>query len=1173
MQKNCFCDWSAQGSNCHITTPTEERSGHTVKKLQVVAKTLLVMKLTIVLLTAGFLNVSAAGLSQNITFSGKNVSLETIFHSVKKQTGVVFLYTGPVLKLSQPITISASDMPLENFLKEVFKSQPLKYSIDGKSILVAPKFDFVQRSKHIEDVLTGPPFLLSGRILDEEGMPLFGATISVKNSKNSGISDAEGAFSVKVNEGDVLVITYVGRQYKEIKIISSMFNAGIISITLSKAASPLDEIRIIAYGEDTKRYSVGAVSTVSAKEIQDQPVTNLFEALQGRVPGMVVTSANGAPGSISLTQIRGQNSLSSTPDQFMRLENYDQPLYIIDGVPLAIQNMPLAGSSLANAEGVGIRQYLTGLSSINGINPADIESISVLKDADATSIYGSRGSNGVILITTKKGMKGKDKVEISINTGFTKASRMVSMMNTQQYLEMRNEALNNSGMMPNPFLDPDLLIFDTTKYTDWKKEFFGGVAQRTDAHISVSGGNQLTRYLVSGGYTRETYNYPGSYWDKRYSLHTSFNHTSRDNHFTIDFGTDYSFNENNSTGGGPTIFTAFTMAPNFPDLFDANNKLVWDYKGFQFNTDQGNPLSYTKQFAKGGIHTLNSHLSLKYQLFSGLNVIVNTGYSRISQDFFFATPIASQNPIKGPTGGANFIEQNDNTINIEPQLNFKKHVSQGILTALVGGTYSKNNNSGTQISAGNYNSDALLTSIAAAGSPPIISNNASYYKYVAGFARINYTWKGKYIINLTGNRNGSSNFGPGKQFGHFGSAGLGWILTEEKGIRDVISFIDFAKLSASYGTSGSDGIAPYQYQPNWTIGASTGYQGLQGLNPLNPLNPMYAWSLNKKFNTELDLALFRDKIFLNFTYYQNRSSDQLVAYAQPIQVGFANITANAPYVVQNKGIEVVLTTKNIITQHFQWTSNFNVSRNSNKLLNFPDIASSPYANIYVVGKPLFSKFVVPYKGVDPQTGIYTFLAKNGTVGSSVIPNSGFNNLGGDATEIVDLAPKFTGGFNNSFTYKGFRLSVFFQFAVQRGPSYLYSIYSNFLTSMAGSPLVNQPAAMLGRWQKPGDVAEIQRFSAGFYSLPDIETFAAAKIFTRSTGAYTDASYIRLKNVSLSYSLPSVLMKRLFIKECAFYINAQNLFLITSYKIGDPEIMSVFNIPPQRIIVSGLRINF
>lgn len=1124
------------------------------------------MKIKSILLLVSCILISASAISQSVTFSGKNVRLSYLLAVIKNQTGYLVFANRKQVDKTRPITIQADQMPVKEFLTRILENSELEFSIQGNTISIKQKA--VRKKEDLQQlspVIETPP--VTGIILGPDGKPLAFANVQVKGANKGAVTDEKGQFSIVAEKGDILVISSVGYGERQVKVNSRSF----IVITLEINSNPLDEVRVIAYGQDTRRFSVGSVSTVSAKDIQSQPVTNLFQALEGRVPGMIVTMTNGAPGAITLAQIRGQNTLSSKSDPYSVMQNYDQPLYIIDGVPLAIQNLPLAGGSLASPQGVGLWRNLNGLSPINGINPADIESISVLKDADATSIYGSQGSNGVVLITTKRGRPGKDKVDISVNSGPTTASRTTPMMNTQQYLEMRKEALANSGVTPTEATDPDLLVFDQNKYTNWMKKFYGGTARHTDSYIRLSGGSEQTSYLVGGGYTRDTYNYPGDFSEQRFSLHSSVYHTSANKRFIIDVGTDYSYDYNNSSGGSPNVFYGFMMPPDFPDLLDANGKLVWSYKGFQFTGSNpmgyslGNLLAYTKQPGNTKVYTLNSHLSLKYQLLPFLNLGVNAGYGRITEDFYSAVPIASQNPVNGPVGSASFITQNNDVINIEPQLNFTQHISKGVLTILLGGTYKQTTMNGTNIQAGNYGSDALLTSVAAAGSPPMVTNQASYYKYVAGFGRINYIWSSKYILSLTGNRNGSSNFGPDKRFGNFGSAGVGWILTGEPSIQRALPFLGFAKLSVSYGTSGSDGVAPYQYQPNWMASIGVNYQGVQGLNPGNPLNPVYAWSLNKKFNEQLDMSFLKDRLYINITTYQNRSINQLVQYTEPIQTGFYSITTNAPYIVQNNGVEVTLSSRNIVQKDFQWTTSLNFAHNSNKLASFPDIAFSPYAGIYVVGRPVTARIVIPYLGVDPKTGNFTFRGTN--------TNSAFNHVGGDATEIIDINPKFSGGLNNTFTYKGFNLSIFLQFVKQRGPNYLYTIYSSYITALAGQPLVNLPLAMMDRWRKPGDQAPIQRFVAGPYSADDLITNAAANFFSNSTGAYSDASYIRMKNVSLSYRLPTSLLKKCFIQNCTLYINAQNLFLITGYKIGDPETLSIFSIPPQRTVAAGLNINF
>lgn len=510
-------------------------------------------------------------------------------------------------------------------------------------------------------------------------------------------------------------------------------------------------------------------------------------------------------------------------------------------------------------------------------------------------------------------------------------------------------------------------------------------------------------------------------------------------------------------------------------------------------------------------------------------------------------------------------------INIEPQLTYTKAINKGVLNVVFGGTYRTNNTSSIIVSASDYKSDILLTSVAAAGSAPSVANNASVYKYIAGFGRINYIWDSKYILNLTGNRNGSSNFGPNRRFGNFGSAGAGWIISEENFIKKTLPFISFAKLSGNYGTSGSDGVAPYQYQANWAITPVTGgYQGNSGYNPANPLNPEYAWATNKKFNESLDLGFLKDRILLNFTLYQDKSDNQLVAYTTPIQAGFSSLTRNAPYTVENKGFEISLVTKNITRKDFQWTTNFNIAHNANVITKFPGLENSPYANYYVLGKSALSRPLVPFLGVNPTTGIFEYRKADGTVTNKPNINSGFNKVGGDATELVDLAPKFTGGFMNTFTYKDFSLSMFFQFAKQKGNNYLYSLYGTY--NSPGNPLVNLPIQALNRWQKPGDVSSIQRLTEGYYTPTDNKTGQAGMLFPYSTGAYSDASYIRLKNVSLAYNIPASLLRKTFIKHCQAYINAQNIFLITGYEAGDPETLNLYSIPPQRTFVAGLNIN-
>lgn len=1117
----------------------------------------LMMRLTTVILIATLMQVSAIGLAQKINLTKVNVPLREVVRDLSRQTGYDFVATDALLKTASGVTINVKDADLFKVLEQIFENQHITYVIDGKTVTLKPKErSFVQNLVDRFQQIT-----VWGRVADENGVLLPGATVKYMDKVTR--TDLRGEFILRnVEPNTVLEISYLGYETKKLK---ARENLGTIFLKISD--SKLDEVQVIAYGQTTKRLSVGSVSTVTAKDIEKQPISNILDALQGQVPGLSVTTTGGVPGSRTLTQIRGQNNIASTPGNVLNM--YDQPLIIVDGVHMPLQNKALIGSSFATGGGNDFWRNQTGLSSMNGINPLDVESVSILKDADATSIYGSQGSNGVILITTKKGKAGKDALSLALNQGFTNATGTVPMMNTEQYLAMRREALSNSKVTATPGNDPDLLLFDQNKNTDWMKEFFGGTAYRTDLHFSLGGGSVSDNYLINGGYTRTTYNYPGDMADKRYNLHTSYTHRSLDQRFKLSFGTDYAYNVNNNSGE-PNGLLAFTLAPNYPDLIDASGKPVWSYKGLNLNNAQGNPLAtYLYKSAINATHSLNSYLNVSYDILPSLTLGITAGYARADEDFNSKVPILGQDPAFGPVGNVSLLSRNTDNININPQLNYTKGIGKGLLTVLVGGTYKRNYSKGLSTNAFGFTSDAMLDYIGA-GTSTYSSNDASYYKYIDVFSRINYSWDNKYILNVTANRDGSSNFGARKRFGNFGSAGLAWIVSEENWLKDKLSFLSFLKVAANLGTAGSDGVGPYLYQPNWRVSNSTPYQTFTGYTPSNPLNPEYAWASNTKFNEQLDLGFFKDRLLVNFAIYQNRSKNQLVGYLSAIQTGFSSITRNAPYTVNNSGWELSISSTNIAAKDFRWSTILNMSHNNNKLAKFDDIASSAYASSYVVGKPLNVLQLMPFEGVNPQTGLFQFRKADGTITSSPNNYSGFNNVGGDRTLLLDLNPKLQGGLGNTFTYKNLSLYLFFQYSVQKGNNYLYNIYSNGVTFLPGRPLVNMPAAILGKqWQKPGDEATLQRFVDGFNGSDGYMAIGPANAFSNSTGAYSDASYIRLKTASLNYALPQTWARKAFLKNCSFYVNAQNLFTITGYKLGDPETRSLFAIPPQKTVVFGI----
>ena len=1117
-------------------------------------QTLRVMKLTALIILLALMQVSAVSLAQKVTLKAKNASLSSIFRQVRQQTGYDFAYGTQDLDAAKPVTIDIKNADLKDALDAIFNGQPLDYTIEDKSVVVSAKQPSLLEK--LKSALNLDMIDVQGRVIDEKGMPIPGATVRVKYLTTAVITDKDGRFNLTgLKDKDILIISYVGYLTKEVVV-----SAKLDDIVLQISSSQLDQITVIAYGTETRRFSVGSTATVTASDIEKQPVSNPLLALEGQVAGLTISPTSGAPGAAVQVQVRGQNSVQSNPNAVNR--PYDQPLFIIDGVPFAPQNQNInLGSSLG---GTTPRSRYSGLSPFNSINPSDIESITILKDADATSIYGTQGANGVIIITTKKGKPGETNVNLTVNSGVDVATDQVQMLNTSQYLSLRKEALANDGInlaTANPLSYPDLFVFDQNKYTNWEKQFVGKTTPNTDAHASVSGGTTSSTYFISGGLTHQDYDFPGDFADNRLTLHSSFHQTGFNGKLSIDFGSDYAYDHNNSSSQ-PAVTQAVLLPPNLPDLIGPSGNLVWNYKGVDLSSL--NLDGYLKEPSDLQSYNLNNFLRIAYQITPDLRIGSTMGYSRLTTNESQQYPAAAQSP-SSAYAYAIFANNSFQTINIEPQLDYKHQFGKGLLTALIGGTYKKDITGDSQQQGYGYSNDAFLNSIASATT--ILASSANTpYKYVAGFARINYVFDQEFIVNLTGRRDGSSNFGPGRQFCNFGSAGLGWIFTQESLFKSI-PFFTYGKLSGNYGTSGSDGIAPYQYQAFWEpVPYAIPFQGTAPYKPLNLYNPDYSWDTKKSLNIGLDLGFFHNKLLFNATVYQNRTGDQLTNYNLPIQTGFSSVLENLNAVVQDRGIEFSLTSSNIKTKNFSWTTSFNFASNQNKLISFPGLATSPYAYLYTIGEPVTEINGFKYKDVNPTTGVYEFYTASGATTYS--PNDAIKSQGGDLQPIANLAPKFTGGLSNTISYKKFSLYFLLQFAKQTGMNYLASAYG---AGAVPGTLTNVPAAILNNmWTKPGDVATVERATSLTYSSAYIGTY----YYVESSAAYTDASYIRLKTLSLSYSLPSSFLNKFDIKSCKFYVNAQNLLTFTGYKIGDPENPgSIFNFPLQRTIVCGLSFNF
>lgn len=1130
----------AQGKTCPPTNGSKPKQSpqHAAFVKQIVR----VMRLTAIFLLVACLQVSARGYTQGkVTLDMKNAPLADVFKKIRKQTGYNFLCQVAWLEKAHNVDIQVKNVSLKEALDVCFKDQPLSYMLTGTTVVVGLKTEQPKTNQPTQSATD-----IKGRVINGQGEPLAGANIFVKRTGKGTIADEKGNFSLSNVEGDdIITVSYVGYQTQSIKVNSSTN----LILTLSIANNELDETIIQAYGTTTRRLATGNISKVSASEIEKQPGMNVLLALQGRVPGLDVTQVNGFASAPIKVELRGRSTIDPkfTAD----------PLYIIDGVPLTV--LEVSGrSSYANGS-YGFLQGNNagpagGQSPLFSINPADIESIEVLKDADATAIYGSRGANGVILITTKKGKAGKNRFDLNVQEGLSRVTRFYKLLNTQQYLAMRREAVNNDGF--GAFLTPafasyfyDLVLWDTTRYTDWQKELYGGTGKNLNVQAGLSGGDVHNTYRLGAGYTRNTNITTVSGADQRASFSMNLVHRSNDEKFKISLSGIYSFTQSDMIN----LPGAITYAPDAPPIYDSAGNL--NYAGWGGNTNNTTargsyPFAGLKQPYTSKTNLLTSNLIFNYKPIKELEFNLSLGYNASQANQQQLSLIASKDPITNPTGSASFGYNTNKNWIIEPQASYGVILGKGRLNALLGASVQQTNTNGFSVSGSGYTNDALIKTIAAAAT---VTNNENYgeYKYAAVFGRVNYIWDNKYILNLSTRRDGSSRFGEANRYANFGAIGAGWIITEEKWMKRFSPVLSFAKLRVSYGTTGSDAIGDYAYLTRWTSNNTQPYLGSPSLMPIQHANPDFQWQVNKKLEGAIDLGFFSDRVNLSVSHYRNKCGNQLISYPTAAFTGFSSVSANSLALVDNSGWEFSLSAKIINSKNFSWSLTGNIATNKNKLVSYPNFELSPFYYDYEIGKPLNIKKLLKYTGVDPQTGTYTYFDKN---------KDGTQDLYDRYT--YSLNPGFFGGVGTEFDYKNFGLSMYFNIRKQIGMNGSPAALDQY----PGAINVNMPVAVLNHWRKAGDVAEFARYT-------QLKTNTTDFYYRYSDQLYQDASFIRLQNLTLVYNLPSAYVKKIRMQNCKLYAIASNLFLVTKYKGIDPETQSFGNLPPAKTIIVGINFNF
>ena len=1066
-------------------------------------KMLRIMKLTAIILFTACMQVSAEGLAQKVTLSEKNAKLEKVFREIKKQTGYVFFFDEAWIKQANKVTIEVKEAPLLSALDLCFKDQLLTYTIVEKTIVVKQKEQPKEELK-TEKPLPPPSIEIKGVVTDENNKPLPGATIKLKGTNKGTNSDDAGNFALDVPDaGGILIVSYVGYQTVEVPVSKT----GAIKIVLKQADATVGEVVVMGYGSVRKSDLTGSVATIKSKELAAYPTVSAEQAIQGRAAGVLVQSNNGNPGGTYKIRIRGGTSLNASSD----------PIFVVDG---------FVGANLPPAE--------------------DIESIEILKDASATSIYGSRGANGVIMITTKRGKAGKTKVDINLSSSTQKEINRLPLLNGTQFTDYIKE------------IDP--AYSSGNQNTDWQDLILQkGTIQ--NAQVAVSGGTDAVRYYVSGAYYDQKGIIINSNF-KRYSV-TSNVEIAATNWLKLGLNlylgsfksSDIQTQEGSGGAGTGVISSAFKFGPDQP-VYKPNGL----YTRSVFGEPIDNPVAIANDWEKESIGSYN-----QYNFYADINVVKNLKFkstvgassnSGRTGEFIPSTLVAGS----GANGDASVNGNGNKNFSSENYLTYTNTFSKNHKVSVLGGvSYQKNKNE----DFGARSQDFLTNSVSfwnlSAGSVSLPGfSNLTESQLASFYGRANYGFSDKYLLTVTARYDGSSNFSKNHKWAFFPSAAFAWNMHTEK-FMQKISAINSFKWRVSYGLTGNQAIAPYQTLAR----LSSVYTFING-SPVNAVRPTSVanddlkWETTEQADIGVDIGILKNRITLTADYYKSVTSDLLMDLPLPQYSGYSSQLKNIGK-IENKGFEFALGTKNFVGA-FQWNTDFNISFNRNKVLELPggnDIiyASVPghfigvnSAQILRVGQPIGSFYGWKYDGVyqagdifipgagfetSPGGEKYRDIGGAKDAKGNPIPDGKLND--DDRTIIGNPNPDFMWGLNNTFNYKNFDLNIFFQ-GSQGNDLLSFSLLELELISGVN----NSTTEALKRWTPTNTNTNVPKVSNG---RP-----------TRASSRWVmDGSYARLKNISLGYNLPDNTVKKLHLQRLHFYLSAQNILTFTKYRGYDPEV--------------------
>lgn len=998
-----------------------------------------------------------------------------------------------------------------------FRLRNLRFALSRKTLaisplivaLVQPAFSITQINKPAVTINVAQEITITGKVTDAAGA-VPGVAVTEKGTTNGTLTDAAGNFKLNVKDRNaVLVFSFVGYAAREVPVGDQT----LLNVVLTENVKALNEVVVVGYGTQKKKDVTGAVTSVNVKEIAGQPVPDIGQAIEGRAAGVQAVTS-GSPGSNVTLRVRGVGTV-----------NNSDPLLVIDGVPT---DVPL-----------------------NTLNPDDIASLDVLKDASASAIYGSRGANGVVLITTKKGSAGASHLNVNAFAGIQQATNLVKLLNASQFAQLNNELLINNNQSTNPaYADPASLGAGT----NWLNALFIKAPIQSYT-MSYSGGTEKSDYYVSGSILDQKGIVTNTAY-RRYTL--QFNGNDKVLKW-LKFGHNLTLNHDEKPSGAYDIRATMAANPAQP-IYNADGSYSGPVGQPQFYGDVKNPIATAKLIQNNteGYNVLGSVFA-EATIIPGLTFKSTAG---IQASFFNSrtwSPKYNYQPIPQPNSYLSEQYNKSITYTWDNFLTYDKYFGEDHHLTVLAGTDAQTN--GYHFAGGNVSGFAsdVTQQLNNGTLNPVLNGDGSEWALLSYVGRANYAYKDRYLLTATIRRDGSSRFGDNNKYGTFPSGSIAWRVSQEPFFKKI-TFFDDLKLRAGYGTTGNQNIGNYSFASVLTS-AVYNFNGtvVPAQIALNAANPNLRWETVKQSNIGLDATFFKQRITVNIDAYIKKTTGMLVPVNLPISTGYSGAAppSNAGD-VENKGIEFSVTSKNM-TGKFNWTTSANISFNQNKITALSDntsifggnIGLNGNININAVGRPINNFYGFVTQGIfqtqfdvdahaSQQTGADPYNRTSpGDIRFKDLNNDGVIN-DADRTFIGNPNPKFSYAMNNTFSYAGFDLSVFLQGVYGNK---IFNANNVYQESMAVAQ--NQTIRVLGRWEGPGTSNTMPR---AIYNDPNKNSRISDRFVE-------DGSYLRIKTATLGYTLPKELIKKAGFTNAHIYVTGQNLFTFTKYTGFDPEVGS------------------